>query len=623
MVFFRDIFPYFTLFSLLSLVGSTSTLAYGLRGGDGPTLKASPAVIPNRRKPSNWTAQVTLSWDGAQRGHFIGFYYTLDALYPFGVIPIETTRGHARVEAYNFRQPFVYKILQRADPTEYGVTNQKLRKVICSSDEPPEGCEKDDADFLSVWRIQAGNVLAVSNTVRFEDEDAPQQLRLAIGNSPKEMRVMWTSAKSGGTPKVRVGTSPDMLDASVFSGTTGTYTINDMCNASGIGPANYTSPATDPANYIDPGIQNDVLLTGLTESARYYYQVSNGHANSDWGAVEAFITAPEVGTDKTVQSTVFGDSGVTLPLTTVVPGHHLNWSNFAPAGISKEFLLKSTADLKNPLNIIHIGDISYAVGYAVFWEYFMSRQIGTIAARIPYMVGIGNHEYDWPTQPFRPSWSSYGRDSGGECGVPYFQRFHMPGPGNSTVRSLYYSFDWGPIHYLVMSTETDFMPGSSQYKWIVNDLASVNRTKQPWLVFMGHRPMYTSSNHSFSLPMDYHFRTVYDPLMRIYHVDLALWGHVHQYERTAPMAHGSEAPAGHGTVHVVIGNAGNTYQMPWANVTANSYPVPSWIVFRTHDFGIGGITANKTHLSFAMHDDNRFLVHDKFALYSKDQAFRK
>ena len=42
----------------------------------------------------------------------------------------------------------------------------------------------------------------------------------------------------------------------------------------------------------------------------------------------------------------------------------------------------------------------------------------------------------------------------------------MPGPGNATVRNLYYSFDWGPIHYIVMSTETDFVESSPQYEWI-------------------------------------------------------------------------------------------------------------------------------------------------------------
>ena len=103
-----------------------------------------------------------------------------------------------------------------------------------------------------------------------------------------------------------------------------------------------------------------------------------------------------------------------MPWTTVVPHEKSNYSNFAPADQTREFLMKATSNMDKPLSIVHIGDLSYAVGYAVFWEYFMSRQISPIAARVPYMVGIGNHEYDWPTQPFDPSWANYALDSGGE-----------------------------------------------------------------------------------------------------------------------------------------------------------------------------------------------------------------
>jgi acid phosphatase type 7 len=43
--------------------------------------------------------------------------------------------------------------------------------------------------------------------------------------------------------------------------------------------------------------------------------------------------------------------------------------------------------------LLHIGDISYARGTAALWDAFMT-QIQPIAARVPYMAGIGNHEYD-------------------------------------------------------------------------------------------------------------------------------------------------------------------------------------------------------------------------------------
>ena len=63
------------------------------------------------------------------------------------------------------------------------------------------------------------------------------------------------------------------------------------------------------------------------------------------------------------------------------------------------------------------------------------------ATLVPYMVGIGNHEQDHESggskdpsgagNGYHPKWGNFGRDSGGECGVPMFYRFHMPDNGNS------------------------------------------------------------------------------------------------------------------------------------------------------------------------------------------------
>lgn len=52
-----------------------------------------------------------------------------------------------------------------------------------------------------------------------------------------------------------------MTDATTFTGTTDTYSIYDMCNATGIGPVNYSAPATLKKNYLPPGIQNDVRFS--------------------------------------------------------------------------------------------------------------------------------------------------------------------------------------------------------------------------------------------------------------------------------------------------------------------------------------------------------------------------
>jgi len=69
------------------------------------------------------------------------------------------------------------------------------------------------------------------------------------------------------------------------------------------------------------------------------------------------------------------------------------------------------------------GKKSHCFSALLQWEDFFDL-IQPVAARVPYMVCIGNHERDWPN-----SGSFYGvKDSYGECGVPHEKRFPMPRP---------------------------------------------------------------------------------------------------------------------------------------------------------------------------------------------------
>lgn len=42
-------------------------------------------------------------------------------------------------------------------------------------------------------------------------------------------------------------------------------------------------------------------------------------------------------------------------------------------------------------SIFHIGDISYATGFLVEWEFFL-HLISPLASQVTYMTAIGNHE---------------------------------------------------------------------------------------------------------------------------------------------------------------------------------------------------------------------------------------
>ena len=59
---------------------------------------------------------------------------------------------------------------------------------------------------------------------------------------------------------------------------------------------------------------------------------------------------------------------------------------------------------------------------------------------------------------------------------------------------LRYSYDFGLVHFIMMSTEHNFEPNSRQYKWLENDLKKIDRKKTPWVIFGGHRAMYASQD---------------------------------------------------------------------------------------------------------------------------------
>jgi len=173
----------------------------------------------------------------------------------------------------------------------------------------------------------------------------------------------------------------------------------------------------------------------------------------------------------------------------------------------------------------------------------------------------------------------------------------MPGKQSGGVGNFWWSFDYGNIHMTFMSTEHDYSPNSPQYQWLENDLAAVDRTKTPWLILHGHRPMYCSDVDEWSShkPGAY-FQQVIEPLMHQYQVDLYLCGHMHMYERVFPVLNGTVMDSGNyyvnptATAHVVAGTGGVFTDATYI------LPQPDWSAVRNDEWGFGKLTINTTHL---------------------------
>lgn len=62
-----------------------------------------------------------------------------------------------------------------------------------------------------------------------------------------------------------------------------------------------------------------------------------------------------------------------------------------PGSLSVVKAMSDEVNNGNVDSVFHIGDISYATGFLVEWDFFL-HQITPVASRVSYMTAIGNHE---------------------------------------------------------------------------------------------------------------------------------------------------------------------------------------------------------------------------------------
>ncbi|MBA0730426.1 hypothetical protein Golax_000048 [Gossypium laxum] len=453
--------------------------------------------------------------------------------------------------------------------------------------------QREDFSFaLFSGGLSDPKLVAVSNVISFANPKAPLYPRLSQGKSWNEMTVTWTSGYNviEAVPFVEWG----MKGESQTRSPAGTLTFhqNDMC-----------APPARTVGWRDPGFIHTSFLKDLWPSSVYTYKL--GHKLVDgsyvWSKSYSFKSSPYPGQDSLQRVVIFGDMGKAER-----DGSN-EYSNYQPGSLNTtDQLIK---DLKNIDIVFHIGDITYANGYISQWDQFTS-QVERIASTVPYMIASGNHERDAPN-----SGSFYdGNDSGGECGVIAETMFYVPAENRA---KFWYSTDYGMFHFCIADSEHDWREGSEQYKFIEKCLASADRRKQPWLIFVAHRVLGYSSSYwkdaSFGEPMG---RESLQGLWQKYKVDIAFFGHIHNYERTCPVYQGQCMHVGkshysgtvNGTIHVVVGGGGS-------HLSAFGPTQTSWSLYKDSDFGFVKLTAyNHSSLLFEYKKSSDGNVYDSFTI---------
>lgn len=385
-----------------------------------------------------------------------------------------------------------------------------------------------------------------------QTDPQPQQIHLSSTGDPTEMMVTWVTLAQTEYSVVQY----NKAGLSLTLQTSGTVT-----------------------KFTDGGSAHRVLwmhrvkLTGLMPGQVYDYHCGGMEG---WSALYEF-KALQSGVDWSPRMAVFGDMGSV---------------NAKSISFLQEETQQGLYDA-----FLHVGDFAYNMDTdnALVGDDFMN-QIQSIAAYVPYMTCPGNHE------------AAYNFSN-------YKNRFSMPG----NTENIYYSWNIGPAHIISISTEVyfDYQYGIEQivqqYEWLERDLQEAtkpeNRAQRPWIITMGHRPMYCSNSDGddctkheskvrTGITSEHLFRL--EDLFYKYGVDLMLWAHEHSYERLFPIynrqiCNGSvEQPYTNpcAPVHLTTGSAGcQEDHDPFEK------DYPPWTAFRSDDYGYTRMTIhNKTHL---------------------------
>lgn len=204
--------------------------------------------------------------------------------------------------------------------------------------------------------------------------------------------------------------------------------------------------------------------------------------------------------------------------------------------------------------ILHAGDFIFEGGNTPYFpknnkfnKYFYRQSKSHKDAnycyrRMPIMAAVGNHDYQGPDKGGLPHNMKYHIQ-----GLPYqmYKRSSGMNPMNHLNDSLmgddyleksYYSFDYGPVHFISLSSSNDnihhtkpagkkpspkrFSGRNRQYTWLERDL---KKNTKPWTVVFLHAPIWNGQlthrdNHKWLIP-----------LFERYGVTVVFYGHDHWF----------------------------------------------------------------------------------------------
>ncbi|RJP23323.1 MAG: hypothetical protein C4527_20450 [Candidatus Omnitrophota bacterium] len=296
---------------------------------------------------------------------------------------------------------------------------------------------------------------------------------------------------------------------------------------------------------------HEMTLQNLKEETNYFYQVVATDENGSVMESEVLSFKTKVRDDSAYSFAVFSDTQTNPSV----------WGRIA-----------QLAWAERPHFAVHTGDIVGNGNDKTQWvEHFLNPG-HVLMSRIPIYIILGNHDKDAPL---------------------YYAYIANPAP------EYYYTFTYGNAQFFLLDSCRDVSSGSEIHTWLDRALS---QSRSVWKFVVHHHPPYTSDENDYgdtykelSLLGDPDVQPLI-PLYEKHNVDMVVFGHIHDYERTWPLRN-NRIDHQNGVVYIQTGGCGGGLE--------NYAPTRSWFtkkVHRDHHFCL--INIHENQLMFQAIDRN-------------------
>ena len=218
---------------------------------------------------------------------------------------------------------------------------------------------------------------------------------------------------------------------------------------------------------------------------------------------------------------------------------------------------------------VNMGDLVDNGQDASQWRAWFNS-VSVFSDALPLAPVIGNHE------AYSLEWK--------EClPASYTHLFNVPQNGLAKYPNQFYSFDYGPVHFVVLDTNfpemKNFQPDllADELPWLEKDLAA---SRAKWKVVLMHRDIFlygfgpeSGREQTQTHFLDFSYQLL--PVFEKYKVDAVLTAHLHTYRRRVPLQNFAPAPQGAGITYILTGVAGDVrYPKLWGDFAWDAATAP-------------------------------------------------